>query len=41
MSLFWGNSSDPKSKHFDRVEMYQKGIKRDVLFYKEDVEKHL
>jgi hypothetical protein len=30
----------PKSKHFnDQAEMYQKGAFKDVLFYKEDVEK--
>jgi acyl-homoserine-lactone acylase len=39
--LAGGNSSDPKSKHFnDQSEMYQKGQFKDVLFYKEDVEKH-
>jgi acyl-homoserine-lactone acylase len=38
--LAGGNSGDPKSKHFyDQAEMYQKGKFKDVLFYKEDVEK--
>jgi hypothetical protein len=38
--LVGGNSSDPKSKHFnDQVEMYRKGEFKDVLFYKEAVEK--
>jgi hypothetical protein len=38
--LLGGNSSDPKSKHFnDQVEMYRKGEFKDVLFYKEAVEK--
>jgi acyl-homoserine lactone acylase PvdQ len=35
-----GGIGDPKSKHFnDQAEMYQKGEFKDVLFYKEDVEK--
>ncbi|WP_339920449.1 penicillin acylase family protein [uncultured Flavobacterium sp.] len=39
--LAGGNSGDPKSKHFnDQAEMYQKGAFKDVLFYKEDVEKN-
>lgn len=39
--LAGGNSGDPKSKHFnDQAEMYQKGEFKDVLFYKEDVEKN-
>ncbi|MGO4819329.1 penicillin acylase family protein [Flavobacterium sp. W22_SRS_FP1] len=39
--LAGGNSSDPKSKHFnDQVEMYRKGEFKDVLFYKEAVEKN-
>jgi acyl-homoserine lactone acylase PvdQ len=39
--LAGGNSSDPKSKHFDdQSEMYQKGTFKDVLFYKEEVEKN-
>ncbi|HEV7816037.1 MAG TPA: penicillin acylase family protein [Janthinobacterium sp.] len=37
-----GQSGDPASKHFtDQAEMYSKGEFKDVLFYKEDVEKHL
>lgn len=36
--LAGGNSGDPASAHFtDQAEMYQKGIFKDVLFYKEDV----
>ncbi len=39
--LAGGNSGDPKSKHFnDQAEMYQKGKFKDVLFYKEEVEKN-
>jgi acyl-homoserine-lactone acylase len=39
--LAGGNSSDPKSKHFnDQAEMYRKGEFKDVLFYKEAVEKN-
>jgi acyl-homoserine-lactone acylase len=39
--LAGGNSGDAKSKHFyDQAEMYQKGQFKDVLFYKEDVEKN-
>ncbi|MEA9414669.1 penicillin acylase family protein [Flavobacterium sp. PL02] len=39
--LAGGNSGDVKSKHFyDQAEMYQKGQFKDVLFYKEDVEKN-
>uniref|UniRef100_UPI0037BFB78B penicillin acylase family protein n=1 Tax=Flavobacterium sp. TaxID=239 RepID=UPI0037BFB78B len=39
--LAGGNSGDPKSKHFmDQSRMYQKGEFKDVLFYKEDVEKN-
>ncbi|TRX42805.1 penicillin acylase family protein [Flavobacterium restrictum] len=39
--LAGGNSGDPKSKHFnDQAEMYQKGEFKDVLFYKEDVQKN-
>jgi acyl-homoserine lactone acylase PvdQ len=38
--LAGGNSSDPKSKHFnDQLEMYTKGQFKEVLFYREDVEK--
>jgi acyl-homoserine-lactone acylase len=40
--LAGGNSGDPKSKHFnDQAEMYVKGEFKDILFYKEDVLKHL
>lgn len=36
--LAGGNSGDVNSKHFDdQAEMYQKGVFKDVLFYKEDV----
>jgi acyl-homoserine-lactone acylase len=39
--LAGGNSGNPKSKHFmDQAEMYQKGQFKDVLFYKEDVQKN-
>ncbi|MFE3871046.1 penicillin acylase family protein [Flavobacterium sp. ZS1P70] len=39
--LAGGNSSDPKSKHFyDQAEMYRKGQFKDVLFYKDDVQKN-
>jgi acyl-homoserine-lactone acylase len=39
--LAGGNSGDPKSKHFiDQSVMYQKGKFKDVLFYKEDVQKN-
>lgn len=39
--LAGGNSSDPKSKHFnDQLEMYTQGIFKDVSFYKEDVLQH-
>jgi len=39
--LAGGNSGDPKSKHFyDQAEMYRKGEFKDVLFYKEDVQKN-
>ncbi|KIA98635.1 penicillin amidase [Flavobacterium sp. KMS] len=39
--LAGGNSGDVKSKHFyDQAEIYQKGQFKDVLFYKEDVEKN-
>lgn len=38
--LAGGNSGDPKSKHFmDQATMYRKGEFKDVLFYKEDVQK--
>jgi len=37
-----GQSFDPSSKHFtDQVEMYINGNFKDVLFYKEDVLKHV
>lgn len=39
--LAGGNSGDSKSKHFmDQSVMYQKGQFKDVLFYKEDVQKN-
>jgi acyl-homoserine lactone acylase PvdQ len=39
--LAGGNSGDPKSEHFyDQAVMYQKGLFKDVLFYKEDVQKN-
>ena len=39
--LAGGNSGDPSSPHFfDQGEMYTKGQFKDVLFYKEDVEKN-
>lgn len=39
--LAGGNSGDPNSKHFnDQALMYSKGQFKDVLFYKEDVEKN-
>jgi acyl-homoserine-lactone acylase len=39
--LAGGNSGNPKSKHFmDQAVMYQKGQFKDVLFYKEDIEKN-
>jgi acyl-homoserine lactone acylase PvdQ len=39
--LAGGNSGDPKSKHFyDQAEMYRKGQFKDVLFYKDDVQKN-
>jgi acyl-homoserine-lactone acylase len=40
--LAGGNSGDPKSKHFsDQALMYSKGQFKDVLFYKQDVLKHV
>jgi len=40
--LAGGESGDPSSKHFtDQLEMYTKGQFKDVLFYKEDVLKHM
>ena len=39
--LAGGESGDPASPHFyDQAEMYTKGQFKDVLFYREDVEKH-
>ncbi|MEQ9593499.1 MAG: penicillin acylase family protein, partial [Cyclobacteriaceae bacterium] len=39
--LSGGQSSDPNSPHFDdQAEMYSKGEFKDVLFYREDVEKN-
>ena len=39
--LAGGNSGDPTSKHFyDQAEMYREGKFKDVLFYKEDVQKN-
>jgi acyl-homoserine-lactone acylase len=38
--LAGGESGDPKSPHFyDQAEMYSKGQFKDVLFYRDDVEK--
>ena len=40
--LAGGNSGDPASPHFtDQAAMYSKGKFKDVLFYKEDVLKHV
>ncbi len=40
--LAGGQSGDPKSPHFaDQAEMYSRGEFKDVLFYKEDIEKNL
>ena len=40
--LTGGESGHPDSKHFfDQGYMYTKGIFKDVLFYKEDVLKHI
>lgn len=40
--LAGGQSGDPKSPHFnDQAGMYARGEFKDVLFYKEDIEKHL
>ena len=39
--LAGGNSGNPQSKHFmDQAEIYQNGHFKDVLFYKEDVQKN-
>ncbi|WP_082615959.1 penicillin acylase family protein [Massilia sp. Root418] len=40
--LAGGQSGNPASPHFmDQAEMYARGEFKDVLFYKDDVEKHL
>jgi acyl-homoserine-lactone acylase len=40
--LAGGESGDPASKHFnDQAEMYSRGQFKEVLFYKEDIEKQL
>ena len=40
--LAGGNSNNPASKHFaDQAGMYSRGEFKDVLFYKEDIEKQL
>lgn len=40
--LAGGNSGDPASPHFnDQAEMYARGEFKDVLFYREDVEKYV
>jgi acyl-homoserine-lactone acylase len=40
--LAGGNNANPASPHFaDQAEMYSRGQFKDVLFYKEDIEKHL
>ena len=40
--LAGGESADPASRHFtDQAEMYSRGQFKDVLFYKEDIEKQL
>lgn len=40
--LAGGNSGNPNSTHFkDQAEMYTKGLFKEVLFYKEDVLKHI
>jgi acyl-homoserine-lactone acylase len=40
--LAGGQSGDPASRHFnDQAEMYARGEFKDVLFYKEDIEKNL
>lgn len=39
--LAGGNSGDPASPHFnDQAEMYREGKFKDVLFYREDIEKN-
>jgi len=40
--LAGGESGNPDSPHFgDQAEMYTKGVFKEVLFYKEDAEKHV
>ncbi len=40
--LAGGNSGNPNSKHFnDQAEMFSKGEFKDVLFYEEDILKHM
>ena len=40
--LAGGQSGDPRSPHFsDQAEMYSRGEFKDVLFYREDIEKQL
>jgi len=40
--LAGGQSGNPASPHFwDQAEMYAEGRFKDVLFYKEEVEKHI
>jgi acyl-homoserine-lactone acylase len=40
--LAGGQSSNPQSKHYtDQLKMYSQGQFKEVLFYKEDVEKHV
>jgi len=40
--LAGGESGDPASPHFnDQAEMYARGEFKDVLFYKDDIEKNL
>jgi acyl-homoserine-lactone acylase len=40
--LAGGESGDPRSSHFaDQAAMYSRGEFKDVLYYKEDIEKHL
>lgn len=40
--LAGGQSGDPASPHFtDQLEMYAKGRFKEVLFYREDIEKHV
>ena len=39
--LAGGVSSDPASPHFfDQAELYAQGRFKDVLFYREDIERH-